>query len=54
LADRSLVIVNYHSAALCRDAVASARAASVEPLEAVVVDNSWTTRSSACGAGADG
>ncbi|MCM2316655.1 MAG: glycosyltransferase family 2 protein [Thermoanaerobaculia bacterium] len=40
MADRSLVIVNYHSAALCRDAVASARAASAEPLEVVVVDNS--------------
>lgn len=40
MADRSLVIVNYHSAALCRDAVASARAASAEPLEVIVVDNS--------------
>ncbi|MBI2214272.1 MAG: glycosyltransferase, partial [Acidobacteria bacterium] len=40
MADRSLVVVNYRSAALCREAVASARAASEEPLEVVVVDNS--------------
>jgi len=40
LADRTLIVVNYRSAALCRHAVASARAASSEPLEVVVVDNS--------------
>lgn len=40
MADRSLIVVNYRSAALCRDAVASARASSAEPLEVVVVDNS--------------
>jgi GT2 family glycosyltransferase len=40
LADRSLIVVNYRSAALCRGAVESARNASSEPLEVVVVDNS--------------
>lgn len=40
MADRSLVVVNYRSASLCRDAVASARAASSEPLEVIIVDNS--------------
>lgn len=40
MADRSLVVVNYRSAALCREAVESARASSGEPLEVVIVDNS--------------
>jgi len=40
LADRSLIVVNYRSSALCRDAVASARASTSEPLEIVIVDNS--------------
>ncbi len=40
MADRSLVVVNYRSASLCGDAVASARASSSEPLEVIVVDNS--------------
>lgn len=40
MADRSLVVVNYRSAALCREAVASARASTEGPLEVVVVDNS--------------
>jgi len=40
LADRSLIVVNYRSAALCRDAVASARASTSEPLEVGTLDNS--------------
>ncbi len=40
MADRALVIVNYRSAGLTREAVCSARATSAEPLEVVVVDNS--------------
>jgi N-acetylglucosaminyl-diphospho-decaprenol L-rhamnosyltransferase len=37
---RSLLIVNFLSADLTREAIATARAASSEPLEVVVVDNS--------------
>ena len=37
---RALIVVNYHSAALALDAIRTARAASGEPLQAVVVDNS--------------
>lgn len=36
----SLLVVNYHSAQLAIDAIRTARAASREPLQAVVVDNS--------------
>ncbi|HUP49874.1 MAG TPA: glycosyltransferase [Thermoanaerobaculia bacterium] len=36
----SLLVVNYRSAALAAEAIRSARAASSEPLQAVVVDNS--------------
>jgi GT2 family glycosyltransferase len=39
-ADRTLVIVNYHSAVLTREAMVTARAASSVALETVVVDNS--------------
>lgn len=55
MADRSLIVVNYLTAALCRDAVASARAASSEPLEVVVVDNSCDAAEAEAlgGAGAD-
>lgn len=38
--DRTLIIVDYHSAALTRRAIESARAASALPLQVVVVDNS--------------
>jgi N-acetylglucosaminyl-diphospho-decaprenol L-rhamnosyltransferase len=37
---RTLVVVNYHAAALSRRAIETARAASAEPLEVIVVDNS--------------
>jgi len=37
---RALIVVNYHSAALALDAIRTARAASSEPLQVVVVDNS--------------
>ena len=37
---RSLLVVNYRSAELARDAIRTARAASSEPLQVVVVDNS--------------
>jgi GT2 family glycosyltransferase len=37
---RSLVIVNFHSAELTRQAIESARHASVTPLQVIVVDNS--------------
>jgi GT2 family glycosyltransferase len=47
LADRSLIVVNYRSAALCRGAVQSARDASSEPLEIVIVDNSCDPREAA-------
>jgi len=40
----SLLIVNYRSAALAAGAISSARAASVEPLQVVVVDNSCDAR----------
>jgi len=36
----SLLIINYHSAALAADAIRTARASSSEPLQTVVVDNS--------------
>jgi N-acetylglucosaminyl-diphospho-decaprenol L-rhamnosyltransferase len=37
---RSLIVINYRSASLTKRAIASARAASSEPLQVVVVDNS--------------
>ncbi|HEY5610318.1 MAG TPA: glycosyltransferase family 2 protein [Thermoanaerobaculia bacterium] len=37
---RSLLIINYRSASLTRDAIRTARAASQDPLQVVVVDNS--------------
>src|SRR5688572_6221940 len=37
---RSLVVINYRSAALTGEAIRSAKAASSEPLQIVVVDNS--------------
>jgi GT2 family glycosyltransferase len=37
---RSLLIVNYHSAALTQTAISSARAAGSAPLQVVVIDNS--------------
>jgi GT2 family glycosyltransferase len=40
MTSRSLLIVNYRSAALTADAIRTARAASSEPLQVVVVDNS--------------
>ena len=40
MADRSLLVVNYRSARLTADAIASARETSLKPLEVVVVDNS--------------
>lgn len=40
MTSRSLLVVNYRSAALTADAIRSARAASSVPLQAVVVDNS--------------
>lgn len=40
MTSRSLLVVNYRSAALTADAIRSARAASSEPLQVVVVDNS--------------
>ncbi|HEX3578554.1 MAG TPA: glycosyltransferase, partial [Thermoanaerobaculia bacterium] len=36
----SLLVINYRSSALAADAIATARAASSQPLQAVVVDNS--------------
>lgn len=46
--DQTLVVVNYFSARLTRDAISTARDASRAPLEAIVVDNScddgeWST-----------
>lgn len=41
---RSLLAVNYRSAELARDAIRTARAASSEPLQVVVVDNSVDAR----------
>lgn len=43
---RSLLLVNYHAAALARRAVDSARAASSVPLQIVVVDNSTSSQES--------
>jgi N-acetylglucosaminyl-diphospho-decaprenol L-rhamnosyltransferase len=40
MTSRSLLVINYRSAALTADAIRSARTASSEPLQAVVVDNS--------------
>jgi N-acetylglucosaminyl-diphospho-decaprenol L-rhamnosyltransferase len=40
MTSRSLLIVNYRSAALTADAIRTGRAASTEPLQVVVVDNS--------------
>jgi N-acetylglucosaminyl-diphospho-decaprenol L-rhamnosyltransferase len=40
---RSLLVVNYLSADLTRQAIATARAASSEPLEVVIVDNSLSS-----------
>ncbi|HSN68806.1 MAG TPA: glycosyltransferase family 2 protein [Thermoanaerobaculia bacterium] len=53
--ERTLVVVNYHSAELTRRAIESARAASSVPLLAVVVDNSDdpAERARLDGAGAD-
>ena len=36
----SLVLVNYHSAALAAEAIRTARAATQNPLQMIVVDNS--------------
>jgi GT2 family glycosyltransferase len=41
---RSLLVVNYRSAALAHDAIRTARGASSEPLQVVVVDNSVDAR----------
>jgi N-acetylglucosaminyl-diphospho-decaprenol L-rhamnosyltransferase len=42
--DVTLVVVNYFSAALARDAIASARATTSSPLRVIVVDNSCDER----------
>jgi GT2 family glycosyltransferase len=43
----SLVVVNYRSAALAAEAVRTARAATAQPLEVVIVDNSCDTEEAA-------